>query len=1379
MNAGKRSLITGILISVLFCGASQGKMIFVAGSGDNTTGEDWGTAFTSLQGALDAAGTGDTIHVAGETLLTDAQISWTVSGVSILGGYAGNATGGLPGERDPAQWPTIIQRDGTAIHRILLADGVVDGLLEGVTLRNGETDETAAGAGLKIASCSNLVVRSCIVEANRAYNTAKNLGNLMGGGLYASDSHVDFSNTVFRANISQTVYSSTYSHALGGGAAILGGAVQLIDCLWADNRLIAARNAYGSGLYIEGGSHRVEHGVFMGNTSPLSQGGLSYNRGDGLHVGGASTVVSVCNTLFSANLRDGIHLENGSLAITNATIVGHGRYGVRRVGGSLTIANSILWQNDINTEGTVALNNCQTGVDPLFERGLYLSAGSPAIDAGMETVPVPSITGRTTAVAGTADTGTVDLGYHFRPAAPFGAADEAVRHDPAFAALYVAPDGSDGNPGTAAQPFRSITRAVGAAVPGSHIQIAAGLYTNGVETFPILLDKPGLRLIGAGAPDTIVNAGGAATGKRVLQARGVTGDGALSGLTLTGAIIPKSPIETFLAFDHENYERLRLGGGLHTVNSSLMIDGVAITNNTLVGAMNEDPLGGGVYGLYSWVTLTNSLIADNSITSGQSNTGAGYGGGLYLRGGFWQILDGRILNNRSDFANNSGSYAGGIAMVGYHEIVDSIIAGNRVSGQAGSVRCGGGIYMTGGLVDRCLIASNTMIYTASDTAHGGGIYMTGGTTRNCLITANQAERDGGAVYATGGLIESVTAAGNRSVQAGTVAGIYLSGVAPLVSNSVSYANDRIIDHLDVSVSEAGGAVAYSCSLPTREGIGNTDADPEFVDAEAGNYRLLPGSPAIDSAVEQGWMSGATDFEGNPRVRNAVPDQGAFEAEPPNTGPLRANFIADQRQGIDNLAVTLTAYVSGSDTNGLVYAWDFDNNGSIDASGADKRVVTQPYTPGIYAVRLVVVNGASESTEWVKEAYLRVSSSAIYVWSGGDNSVGTSWATAFTNLQEAIDFASVSNTIYLAGETFNLGAELVWSGHEGVQILGGYAAGADTVGPGPFDPEFWPTVVRRASGTSRVLSMAGLSGCRLASVTIANGNTPVDAVKAFGGGIYILLSDIVIEDCVISNNQANASGNGYVWGGGVYALDSTVTLRRTLFTGNVAKSTPGTNNNRAHGGGLASENSTIRIFECRFIGNDADAQGYRGSWGGAIYLLGGTGLIRNSLLADNRAGPITARGQGGGIYLNPGTVLENCTVAGNQCNGNQALIATSAAGIYDAGGLATNTIIYYNTNTYTGAAADVYTEAPSRFGYSCAPELTNAEAGNLTAVPRFANSSAGDYSLLPESPCRNAGLKQPWMETAVDLAGNKRIAAGGVDIGAFEVMPPGGTLLLLK
>ncbi|HUN79909.1 MAG TPA: DUF1565 domain-containing protein, partial [Phycisphaerae bacterium] len=65
---------------------------------------------------------------------------------------------------------------------------------------------------------------------------------------------------------------------------------------------------------------------------------------------------------------------------------------------------------------------------------------------------------------------------------------------------YVATTGNDANPGTLAQPFRTIGHAVAVSVHGDSIQAAAGTYS---ESFTI----PGtnLNLIGAGAATTILN----------------------------------------------------------------------------------------------------------------------------------------------------------------------------------------------------------------------------------------------------------------------------------------------------------------------------------------------------------------------------------------------------------------------------------------------------------------------------------------------------------------------------------------------------------------------------------------------------------------------------------------------------------------------------------------------------------------------------------------------------------------------------------------------------------------------------------------------------------------------------------------------------------
>jgi len=823
------------------------------------------------------------------------------------------------------------------------------------------------------------------------------------------------------------------------------------------------------------------------------------------------------------------------------------------------------------------------------------------------------------------------------------------------------------------------------------------------------------------------------------------------------------------------------GAGLYFTNAAnvSVLNCVIESNQLTHTAINQYPAGAGLYAINSFLVVSNSLFRWNRTYAGVLNyNGSGHGAALFISSGSLTMADCLVVSNRGEYIGNQRSSGPGLYLNGgTHTIRRTQFLYNTGNGY------GGAIYQTGNNV---ALLENVIIRGNYATLGAGGLYMDGGTLRNVLIAENATAGNSGGAFVTraNSLLYNVTIVRNSSDAVGSVAGLNLTAGA--ATNVIAYYNYRTVDmNWGANLSSSGGSIGYSCTLPARSGTGNTSANPEFVDWVNGDYRLRPGSPAMDNGLEMPWMTDATDLAGGPRIRNGTPDQGAYEAEGPMEGPLRCNLIADPLSDHDSLTTILTAYVHGSNAVGLTFRWDLDNDGELDVQGTDKEVITNTFGLGRHSLRLEVENSLSETTQTIKTNYLLVSPSEIYVWSGGDHSTGDSWARAFTNLQKALDETIGTNLIYLAGETFNLGTTLIWSDKTAVEIRGGYEATNTLVEPGPRDPTLWPTILQRSGANLfRVVDAAFLRNCVLDGVTVAKGNTPTAYDVGQGGGMRIVSSIMTIQDCLFSNNVVNVAGNGVGWGGGLYAGNSTVTVVRARFIRNKVAGDPTTNNNRALGGGMAVENGSATILLSRFLYNDADAIGHYGNYGGGLYLTGGgPHLIRNSLFAFNRAGPRTGSSSceayGGGLFINLG-VVENCTIASNMIGSSSTPVAEClGGGLYMGGGFATNTIIYHNWNVRSGIPSDVYAANLGRLAWSCAPELTNAANANITADPRFNARDAGDFTLQADSPCINAGLNADWMTEAVDLAGRPRIQRGQVDMGAYETAPPAGTVILIR
>jgi PKD repeat protein len=118
--------------------------------------------------------------------------------------------------------------------------------------------------------------------------------------------------------------------------------------------------------------------------------------------------------------------------------------------------------------------------------------------------------------------------------------------------------------------------------------------------------------------------------------------------------------------------------------------------------------------------------------------------------------------------------------------------------------------------------------------------------------------------------------------------------------------------------------------------GNINADPLFLDATSGDYRLQAGSPAIDAGIAYFELNGRVLVDLAPAAYNGTaPDQGAFESDvtaPQNLPPVA---VAAANPGTGSAPLTVQFSADGSyDPDGTIasYAWDFgDGSTSTEAN----------------------------------------------------------------------------------------------------------------------------------------------------------------------------------------------------------------------------------------------------------------------------------------------------------------------------------------------------------------------------------------------------------------------------------------------------------------
>ena len=290
--------------------------------------------------------------------------------------------------------------------------------------------------------------------------------------------------------------------------------------------------------------------------------------------------------------------------------------------------------------------------------------------------------------------------------------------------------------------------------------------------------------------------------------------------------------------------------------------------------------------------------------------------------------------------------------------------------------------------------------------------------------------------------------------------------------------------------------------------------------------------------------------------------------------------------------------------------------------------------------------------------------------------GTAWATAYTNLQDALAVASSGDQIWVAqgtyypdeggtatpddrDATFNLiDVVALYGGFPTGGGDGTFAARAYTAYPsilsGDLLQDDGPDFTNRADNARHVLT----ANSNVTTAAILDGFTITAGYHAraeffgppgLGGGLLCRSASPSFANCSFLGNFAQ-------WGGAIYSNDSSPSFVNCSFLGNFADqggaiyksdSSPSLDNcsflgNTVHqrGGAVYSYNSSSPLTNCSFEGNSANE-------GGGMFNVGSSPTLTDCIFNDN-----SARDQGGAIYNTAGDTgyssptLDNCFFQGN-------------------------------------------------------------------------------------------------------------------------------------
>jgi hypothetical protein len=310
-------------------------------------------------------------------------------------------------------------------------------------------------------------------------------------------------------------------------------------------------------------------------------------------------------------------------------------------------------------------------------------------------------------------------------------------------------------------------------------------------------------------------------------------------------------------------------------------------------------------------------------------------------------------------------------------------------------------------------------------------------------------------------------------------------------------------------------------VPVGSTSGTTSADPDFVNAAAGDFRLQVGSPGINTGtntIPTGVSS--TDLQGNPRFVGSAIDRGAFESGVGGATVLQVTSTADSGSGTLRSAITTANAQIGP--NRIEF--------NIAGSGCPRTIALSSALPEI--TDSLTIDGRSQPGYAPNTVDVGYDGQQCVLLRGGSGLFGlrvpASAPSATELVVEGVAFGGFGYAIVLEGGA----SHRIQGSHFGVDLgpssnagQGGiWVANADDVTIGGSDPA-QRNVMAEQTGNGFITSAGILVGADSERIEVVNNYVGVQANGVFEGGNthgIVVDGDLgTYSDNLIANSVENA------------------------------------------------------------------------------------------------------------------------------------------------------------------------------------------------------------------------------------------------------------------